>query len=133
MPKRIGQQYICGQRALVPNSLVGTALTMANAKSSSKYTAEDVQGFLVCTIRHRGPVHYGVLLNLRGVTAGTLWALWRDRVEPVSVLELPDCSAVHSDDDAACSEFEGHPGGHSWELSELPSPLRPATRLPRWP
>ena len=133
MPKRIGQQYICGQRTLVPNSLVSTALSMATANASSRYTPEDVQGFLVCTIRHRGPVHYGVLLNLRGVAAGTLWALWRDGVVPVGVLELPDCSAVHGDDDGACSEFEGHPGGHSWELSKPPSPRRPATRLPRWP
>ncbi|BBA98825.1 hypothetical protein RVR_5169 [Actinacidiphila reveromycinica] len=126
MPVRRAQRFICGRRTLVPDALVRTVLSLA-ADDAYAYTREDMFATLVCTIEvHKGPVHYGAALNLRGPEAGTLWALWRDGGGPSAVLEIPDCPAGR-EVDSPCSEFEGHSGGHSWELDDPP---RIATAFP---
>ncbi|WP_328463827.1 hypothetical protein [Streptomyces sp. NBC_00448] len=112
------RRFICGRRTLVPKVLVRTALDLARADDAHTYAREDVFTALVCTIEHKGPVHYGAALNLRGPEAGTLWALWRDGEAPHAVIEIPDCPGRRAED--ACSEFQGHPGGHSWELVDPP-------------
>ncbi|WP_335983660.1 hypothetical protein [Streptomyces sp. CA2R106] len=81
--------------------------------------AEDATGLLVCTLQqHRGPVHHGLVLNLRGPDAGTIWAAWRDGIEPYLLIMLSDCPVTTADGDEACSEFAGHPGAHSWDLAD---------------
>lgn len=131
MPVQRGERFICGRRILVPDALVGTVLDLAAADDVFGYTREDMFATLVCTIEvHRGPVHYGAVLNLRGPEAGTLWALWRDGAEPSAVIEIPDCPAGREVDEP-CSEFAGHPGGHSWELSDPPRIAAPFPLLLR--
>ncbi|WP_405583819.1 hypothetical protein [Streptomyces sp. NBC_01190] len=112
------QRFICGRQSLLPDGLVRTVLDLARADDQYAYTREDVFATLVCAIEaHESPVHYGAALNLRGPEAGTLWALWGDG-PPNAVIEIPDCTVgMHED---ACSEFLGHPGGHSWELADPP-------------
>ncbi|BBA98399.1 hypothetical protein RVR_4561 [Actinacidiphila reveromycinica] len=117
------QRFICGCRTVVPVHLVTVALGMANAIEPAwdglVYVAEDAATLLVCTLQaHRGPVHHGVVLNLRGPDAGAVWAAWRDGIEPCLALLLPDCPVTTADGDEACSEFVGHPGVHSWELAD---------------
>lgn len=120
MSVRSARRFVCGRRTLVPGGLFRTVMDVAHASGEFVYTEEDIFSTLVCTIQmHKKPVHYGVVLNLRGPEAGTLWALWRDGGVPHVVIEIPDCLAGR-DVDCACSEFEGHPGGHSWELDDLP-------------
>ncbi|MEW1863831.1 hypothetical protein OG896_18480 [Streptomyces sp. NBC_00669] len=130
MPVRRAQRFICGRRTLVPDELVRTVLSLVKADDVYAYTREDMFATLVCTIEvHRGPIHYGAALNLRGPEAGTLWALWRDGGTPSAVIEIPDCPAGR-EVDSPCSEFEGHPGGHSWELDDPPR-IATAFPLPR--
>jgi hypothetical protein len=119
------QRFICGRRTLVPDALARTVLELAHAHDPDAYTRDDVFATALCTIEaHPGPVHYGAVLNLRGPTAGTLWALWRDHGTPNAVIEISDCPARTQQD--ACSEFHGHPGAHCWDLAD-PPPLAPAS------
>ncbi|MFJ2957071.1 hypothetical protein [Streptomyces sp. NPDC087270] len=111
--------------------LARTVLSLVPADDPCAYTREDVFATLVCTIEaHGGPVHYGAALNLRGPDAGTVWALWREGETARAAIEIPDCPAVRAEDDDACSEFAGHPGGHSWTLGDPPQPAEPFP-LPR--
>ncbi|NUS15247.1 MAG: hypothetical protein HOY69_28265 [Streptomyces sp.] len=103
------------------------ALSTANALTPGTYSDDDVQQVLVCAIDHAGSTeHRAVVLGLRGPHAGSLWATWCDDAEPSVVVELADCPVVR--DGEACSEFAGHPGGHSWELADPPyhAPEHPA-------
>lgn len=134
MPVKRAQRFICGRRTLVPAALGHTVLELANAGNGYVYTRDDVSISLVCTIEAHpaSRIHHGAVLNLRGREAGTLWAQWRDRSDPTTVVEKADCSAGREADNS-CSEFKGHPGGHSWELddppriaAEFPLPRRPA-------
>jgi hypothetical protein len=119
MPDVQEVQLICGRRVPTPSALVTAALTVANAAALEPYERGDVQPDLVCAIDHAGPAeHRAVVLGLRGVQAGSLWTAWNDGSEPHALVELPDCAAVRHGE--ACSEFEGHPGGHSWELADPP-------------
>ncbi|SEG85751.1 hypothetical protein SAMN05216223_116131 [Actinacidiphila yanglinensis] len=122
-----GVRFICGRRALVSSALTATALDLARTEDAHTYSAEDVFDTLVCTIDHRGPIHYGAVLNLRGTHAGTIWTLWRDGIEAHNAIVLPDCPATNGDH--ACSEFSGHPGAHSWNLATPPRPT-PTFPLP---
>ncbi|MEW1864962.1 hypothetical protein AB0399_32080 [Streptomyces sp. NPDC088194] len=133
MPSRSPQPFICGRRTLVPPPLVTTALGVAAADPSTqdtdRYAADDVYTVLVCTLQlHRGPLHHSALLNLRGPEAGTVWAVWREDVDPCLALVFPDCPA--RSDGEACSEFAGHPGAHSWDLTDPPHQLRFAPQIP---
>ncbi len=127
MSKCCPRGFACGRQTLVPSRLVEVALGMANATAPAwdglVYVAEDAVARLVCTLQaHRGRVHHGVVLNLRGPGTGTVWAAWRDGVEPCLALLLPDCPVATADGGEACSEFAGHPGGHSWELADPAMP-----------
>lgn len=138
MPGQSARGFICGRRTFAPLQLVTTVVDLANTEAPGGYVPDDVYGVLVCTLQmHRGPLHHGVALELHGPEAGTVWAVWRDSVEPCLALVIPDCPA-RSDGDA-CSEFTGHPGAHSWDLADPPHPLSgfplplPATRPPGQP
>ncbi|MET9219961.1 MULTISPECIES: hypothetical protein [unclassified Streptomyces] len=126
MPGAQEERLICGRRVVSPPALVKAALTMANALTPGTYSDDDAQQELVCAIDHDNSEHQALVLGLRGPHAGSLWTVWCDGAEPSTVVELPDCPAVRLGE--ACSEFEGHPGGHSWELadSRLLAPERSA-------
>ncbi|WP_328470603.1 hypothetical protein [Streptomyces sp. NBC_00448] len=133
MPSRSPQRFICGRRTLMPPQLVTTAVNMANAADPNSddlgYVADDAYDLLICTLQlHRGPVHHGAVLNLRGPEAGTVWAVWRDDVGSSLALVFPDCPARSNGE--ACSEFAGHPGAHSWDLTDPPHQLRFTTQIP---
>jgi hypothetical protein len=123
MPSRHPRGFTCGRCSFVPPRLLTAALRVANAAPLAwdglVYVAEDAATLLVCTLQaHRGPVHHGVVLNLRGPDAGTVWAAWRDGAEPCLAVLLPDCPVATADGGEGCSEFAGHPGAHSWELAD---------------
>ncbi|WP_435128787.1 hypothetical protein [Actinacidiphila sp. bgisy144] len=130
MSSRHPRGFTCGRRTFVPPRLVTAALGLANsvppAWDGLVYSSDDAGKLLTCTLQaHRGPVHHGVVLNLRGPDAGTIWAAWRDHTAPYLAILLPDCPVTTADGDEACSEFAGHPGAHSWDLADpvLPSAL----------
>ncbi|BBA98472.1 hypothetical protein RVR_4663 [Actinacidiphila reveromycinica] len=123
--------FTCGQRTFVPPGLVTAVLGVANsvppAWDGLVYSPDDVGRLLVCTLQaHRGRVHHGVVLNLRGPDAGTVWAAWRDGAEPYLAILLPDCPGATADGGEGCSEFAGHPGAHGWELAD---PVMPPALL----
>ncbi len=118
MPVPQTQRPICGQRTLVPEALAPTVLNLARGAqgANSRYTEDDLLDTLICTLErhpHRS-VHHGVVLNLRGPQAGTIWALWRGDSAPQAAVLLPDCPATNGED--FCSEFQSHWGAHSWDL-----------------
>ncbi|WP_335970384.1 hypothetical protein [Streptomyces sp. CA2R106] len=123
MSSRHPRGFTCGRRTFVPPRLVAAALGTANglppAWDGLAYSSDDIVKLLTCTLQaHRGPVHHGVVLNLRGTDAGTIWTAWRDHTAPYLAIMLPDCPATTADGSEACSEFAGHPGAHSWELAD---------------
>jgi hypothetical protein len=123
MPSRHPRGFTCGRRSFVPPGLVTAALGVANsvppAWDGLVHRSDDIGKLLTCTLQaHRGPVHHGVVLNLRGPDAGTVWVAWRDGAEPYLALLLPDCPVTTADGGEGCSEFAGHPGAHSWELAD---------------
>lgn len=115
MPDVREVRLICGRRIATSSVLVTEALTMANTAAPEACEHEDVQQDIVRAIDHAAPAeHRAVVLGLRGVQAGSLRTAWNDGTEPRALVDLRDCPAVRHGE--ACGEFEGHPGGHSWEL-----------------
>lgn len=109
-------RHTCGTTAYLPDGFVTSVLAAAPAGS---YSVEDVERHLRCNLEeHTGPFHHGLAMELHGREARSVWALWDHRDMSFALLTLSDCPAATADGMQSCTEFDGHPGGHAWELTD---------------
>jgi hypothetical protein len=54
--------------------------------------------------------------------ATAAWTRWPHGGTPEMLLVLPDCPATDPDANG-CSEYEGHPGGHTWQVDDPWNPV----------
>ncbi|WP_354380563.1 hypothetical protein [Streptomyces sp. PvR034] len=69
-----------------------------------------------CTLEHTTGPHWALLVDNQAPTA--LWARWPEGRSCHAVFVRPDCPVGDTDSGAGCSEFQFHPGGHTWQLTD---------------
>jgi len=111
-----GVQPVCGARTYLPTDLVPAALALETSTDRPAVEA-DVERNLRCTRQDHDheDEHTSLVLELDGVDTGSVWARWFYARLPERLVVLPDCPGANGQ---ACSEFEGHPGGHSFEIHD---------------
>lgn len=112
---------ICSAMTVLPDPLARTALAWTGDHHGDPADIRDLR----CTLEsHTGGYHYALVHDVAGNTA--VWSRWPQGSIPDTLLVLPDCLATHPDH-GGCSEYEGHPGGHTWQLHDPwnPRPARP--------
>lgn len=103
---------ICSTLVTLPDLLARTALAWAEDRH---VVPADIRG-LRCTLeRHPAGHHYAMVHAVAATTA--VWTRWPHDGTPETLLVLPDCPATHAEH-GGCCEYEGHPGGHSWQLHD---------------
>jgi len=110
---------ICDTRVRLPLELARTALAWAQKPACEIAEIRDLR----CTLEaHIDGDHYAHVIDMAATTAG--WTRWpQSGGGPEILLVLPDCPATGPDKDA-CSEYEGHPGGHTWQVDDPWNPLQ---------
>jgi hypothetical protein len=114
---------ICGERTALPTHLVQIVLGMATPGTA---VLVDVECYLRCSLEgHVVGNHYALVMELDAYTA--VWTHWIRGQRPDQVFVLPDCPVTSSSANGGepCSEFAGHPGGHSHSLVEPCAPPTP--------
>ncbi|MGW5354009.1 ATP-binding protein [Streptomyces sp. NPDC004031] len=73
---------------------------------------------LRCVLQaHTSGPHHAHAVHLDGIDTGAVWARWGEG--PPCLVVLPDCPAVDPGaPDEACCSYDGHPGGHSYQLTD---------------
>ncbi|WP_329136105.1 hypothetical protein OG552_23725 [Streptomyces sp. NBC_01476] len=105
----------CGETRAVPAQLIPAALIFAPAGS----VPSDVERVARCTLQaHLAGDHHGFVLDLPGPDTGSVWTTWAPGGEPASVAVLPDCPVEEEATHEPCCEFAGHPGAHTFELTD---------------
>ncbi|MFF6955081.1 hypothetical protein [Streptomyces sp. NPDC008317] len=66
----------------------------------------------------RTSLHMGLVMDPRGLPQGAVWLRWVDGSPYSALAVLPDCPTASPDGMDGCCEFDGHSGGHSWELAD---------------
>ncbi|MBD0736960.1 hypothetical protein [Streptomyces sp. CBMA29] len=111
---------ICSALTVLPDPLAHTALAWSGYRHDMTADIRDLR----CTLeRHTSGAHYAMVLDIAGNTA--VWSRWPLNSTPAILLILPDCPATHPTH-GGCSEYEGHPDGHTWQLHD---PWNPPHRL----
>lgn len=101
---------ICSTPTVLPDPLARTALAWSEGRHSLPADIRDLR----CTLeRHTSGNHYAMVLDIANDTA--VWSRWPPNSTAATLLVLPDCPATHPEH-GGCSEYEGHPGGHTWQL-----------------
>jgi hypothetical protein len=59
--------------------------------------------------------HYAMVHDAARTTA--IWTRWPHNGVPEVLLVLPDCPATHPAH-GGCCEYEGHSGGHTWQVHD---------------
>lgn len=79
-----------------------------------------VEQDLRCVLQtHRAGAHHAYVLDLDGPDTGAVWARWESPDDTPGLEVLPDCPAVDSvTPDEACCAYDGHPGAHSYQLTD---------------
>ena len=107
---------VCGARAYLPGRLVPQAVALAAPGTAE---AGDVQRHVRCTLQaHAGGLHAGFVMQLDGVDTGSVWTHWTRGTLPAAVVVHPDCPATHPPTREPCCEYAGHPGGHTYEITD---------------
>ena len=80
----------------------------------------EVFDMLRCVLEAGHPCeHHGIGRSLPMRHPGEVWASWLGGRQPTALLRLGDCPDTDpADRDNACVLFDGHPGAHSWALSD---------------
>lgn len=106
---------VCGHESYLAAELVPLALKLAPEGSS---VAEDVRRDLSCSLQEHseGVDHHCFVMELAGIDTGSVWTSWPSGEQPASVFTMPDCTVHGPGDEDICEEFEGHLGGHTWQL-----------------
>lgn len=108
---------ICDARVRLPLDLARTAQVWAQKPMCEPAEIQDLR----CTLEaHAAGDHYAHLIDMAATTGG--WTRWSGGGSPEVLLVLPDCPGTGPDKDA-CSEYEGHPGGHTWQLDDPWNPV----------
>ena len=117
----LGRPLICGGPTTLPAGLVLTALRYANRPEIEPIDIRDVR----CTLQaHPTGDHYAFVVDATATTSA--WTRWSPGAAPQIVLVLPDCPVTVLGQDAPCSEYESHPGGHTWQVDDPCNPAEPA-------
>lgn len=104
---------ICGESAVVPVDVVLTALRYAGRQDIVPADVQDVR----CTLQaHATDDHYAFVVEVTATTGA--WTRWAEGGSPEVVLVLSDCPVTDPDGDGTCSEYELHPGGHTWQVND---------------
>ncbi|MFG1805424.1 hypothetical protein [Streptomyces sp. NPDC049040] len=114
---------VCGATAVLPVSLSAQVVALAAPHGSAELPDVEVQ-LRCCLQDHECGAHYALALDLPGAETGAVWARWEaGAASPCFVLEvLPDCPATDRVSREPCSEFAGHHGGHTYELTDDVAP-----------
>ncbi|MGW6456400.1 hypothetical protein ACWF94_10805 [Streptomyces sp. NPDC055078] len=77
---------------------------------------------LRCSLEeHEDGPHYDLVRELDGAAYGEIWARWADGGHRESIAILKDCPADNGRSGGgndACTLFQWHPGGHSFEFAD---------------
>lgn len=104
---------VCNARAYLPSGLVPVALAL---ETRSTPADTEVERGLRCSLQgQHDNDHHGLVLELDGIDTGSVWTRWTTDQLPYVVVVLPDCPGAGGQ---ACSEFAGHPGGHTPEMHD---------------
>ncbi|MFJ1582073.1 hypothetical protein ACIOC1_01965 [Streptomyces sp. NPDC088197] len=107
---------LCSAMTVLPDPLARTALAWAGDRHGIPADIRDLR----CTLEHHtGGHHYALVHDVAESTAA--WSRWLHDSTPDTLLVLPDCPASHPAH-GGCGEYEGHPGGHTWQIDD---PLEP--------
>lgn len=107
---------VCGERGRLPVQLVPEAMAHAAAGAAA---ADDVERHPRCMLEaHTVGDHFAFVMELDGPGTGAVWTRWSRDGPPAVLLVLPDCPATEADTREPCGEYDGHPGGHTYELTD---------------
>ena len=108
---------VCGERSYLPTFLGPAALAFAPPGTSSTL---DVDRDLRCVLQaHTTGDHYAFVMQIDGHDSGVVWTSWNGEHQPVSLEVRPDCPATNPRPDGGdCCQYNDHPGGHSFELTD---------------
>ncbi len=107
-----GCPRVCGEPAVLPTDLVFTALRYTDRPGIELVDIREVR----CTLEaHPTGDHYAFIVETSSTTSA--WTRWSRGAGPRVVLVLPDCPATGSGNEA-CSEYEHHRGGHTWQVDD---------------
>jgi hypothetical protein len=110
-PAPSARPQVCGAQTYLPAALVPLAVRLGAA---DHVTELDVQRDLRCTLEaHATGEHWALVLDLDGPDTGSVWTYWPAGGLPEKVATLPDCP-----DERGCTEYAGHPGGHTSDVHD---------------
>ncbi|MEU9608833.1 hypothetical protein [Streptomyces sp. NPDC048057] len=120
-PRRPARQRNCAAVVALPAELMLDALEVRGPGGS-----EEVATVLVCELgehseqaEHAGDAHAALVRPLPIPHPGSLWARWRDGVEPEELVMLADCNTPNGappGQDDTCFLPLGHTGRCSFEI-----------------
>ncbi|MGW6458116.1 hypothetical protein ACWF94_19765 [Streptomyces sp. NPDC055078] len=118
MPER-EQRIVCAAGAVLPLRLLVLALEITAGEPGHPL---EVTTRLRCGLEAHGTgTHFDLVRELDDGGEGEVWARWEGDREPEYVANLADCPADNGrpgGDNEACTLFEDHPGGHSFEFAD---------------
>ncbi|MBD0740427.1 hypothetical protein BGM09_13710 [Streptomyces sp. CBMA29] len=81
---------------------------------------QDADRWVRCALERHEPgiPHVGLVMDPHSLAKGAIWLRWLDSSVYSALAVLPDCPAASPGGGDGCCEFDGHSGGHSWELAD---------------
>lgn len=107
------EKPLCGAFARVPHALDSAMRAIGNGDIT------DATRDLRCRLDPHTGDHTDLVWQLDDAGQGEMWATWPDgcRVATAVVIR-PDCPRISPSGSEACTHFEGHPGGCSFDAGE---------------
>jgi anti-sigma regulatory factor (Ser/Thr protein kinase) len=110
-PRAGERPAVCGERAKLPDALAREALTLGAGAEPA-----DVECEVRCALESHPVGDHMAFVRELGRT-GAVWTRWSRGNPPYELLALPDCTATGPDHEP-CGEYAGHPGAHTWQLTD---------------
>ncbi|MEO3974106.1 hypothetical protein [Streptomyces sp. CAU 1734] len=110
---------ICGASATLPLQL--TVLAIEIAPDAGAHPLRIMTGLRCGLEAHSTGFHSDLVHEIDEMDAGAVWAHWKDGRPPRVVEILADCESDNGEPEGAneaCTLFDGHAGGHSFEFSD---------------